>query len=202
MRKVAQGGMGVVYEAWDEKLDRCIAIKCARTGFSGRLPPEVRNAREISHPNVCKIFEIHTASTERGAIDFIAMEFIEGETLAERLHRARLPEKEARTIALQLCAGLAEAHRNKVIHGDLKSNNVILSTGADGAVRSVITDFGLARAPESSQSGAQSEVGGTPDYMAPELWKGGKATVASDIFALGVILHELVSGRRPELQQE
>lgn len=202
LREVAQGGMGVVYEAMDEKLERRIAIKCAKTGFRKRLPPEVRNAREISHPNVCKIFEIHTASTRHGDLDFLSMEFIDGETLAERLHRGALPEPEARLIARQLCEGLAEAHRNQVIHGDLKSNNIILTTGADGATRAVITDFGLARRSESSLRTMQTgPLGGTPDYMAPELWKGEKATVASDIYALGVILYELVSGCRPPQPQ-
>src|ERR1700692_2125723 len=172
VREIAQGGMGIVYEAVDEKLQRRIALKCAKTGFRKRLPPEVRNATEISHPNVCKIFEIHTASTRQGEIDFITMEFLDGETLADRLTRGPLPEKEARAIALQLCAGLAEAHRNRVIHGDLKSNNVILTTGPHGGVRAVITDFGLARGPEAPQASAQSgQMAGTPDYMAPELWK-------------------------------
>jgi serine/threonine protein kinase/tetratricopeptide (TPR) repeat protein len=193
VREVAQGGMGIVYEAVDEKLERRIAIKCAKPGFRKRLPPEVRHATEISHHNVCKIYEIHTASTDRGEIDFITMEFLEGETLAQRLGRGRLPEAQARTIAQQLSAGLAAAHRNQVIHGDLKSNNVILATGADGAVRAVITDFGLARRPET----VLQTVGGTPDYMAPELWKGEKPTAASDIYALGVILYELASGHTP-----
>ncbi len=148
VREVAHGGMGVVYDAMDQKLDRRVAIKCAKSGFRKQLPPEVRHAREISHPNVCKIFEIHTASTSRGEIDFISMEFLEGETLAERLGRAPLRKAEARTIALQLCAGLAEAHRNNVIHGDLKSNNVILTTGPDKSIRAVIMDFGLAHMPE------------------------------------------------------
>jgi serine/threonine protein kinase len=198
VREVAQGGMGIVYEAVDEKLDRRIAIKCAKTGFRKRLPPEVRNAREISHPNVCKIFEIHTASTRSGEIDFLTMEFLDGVTLAERLRGGPLPKEEARTIARQLCAGLAEAHRNQVIHGDLKSNNVILTTGADRELRAVITDFGLARRPEASLRSAQSaEPGGTPDYMAPELWKGEKASLASDVYALGVILYEMVAGHRP-----
>jgi Flp pilus assembly protein TadD/TolB-like protein len=198
VRELARGGMGIVYEAVDEKLGRRIAIKCARPSFRKWLPPEVRNASEISHPNVCKIFEIHTASTSHGEIDFITMEFLEGETLAERLRRERLPEEEARAIALQLCAGLAEAHRNEVVHGDLKSNNIILSAGADGTIRAVITDFGLARRREPTNRAAESgEVGGTPDYMAPELWRGEEVSVASDIFALGVILYELVSGRRP-----
>ena len=194
VREVAQGGMGVVYEAMDEKLERRIALKCAKTGFRKRLPPEVRNATEISHPNVCKLFEIHTASTNQGEIDFLTMEFLDGETLAARLTGGPLPEKDARAIALQLCAGLAEAHRNQVIHGDLKSNNVILTTGPNGAIRAVITDFGLARRPEATQATAPSgQMAGTPDYMAPELWKGGKASVASDIYALGVIISQLGS---------
>jgi tetratricopeptide (TPR) repeat protein/tRNA A-37 threonylcarbamoyl transferase component Bud32 len=198
VREVAQGGMGIVYEARDEKLDRRIALKSAKAGFRKRLPPEVRNASDISHPNVCKIFEIHTASTPQGEIDFLTMEFLDGQTLSERLVSGPLPESEAQTVALQLCAGLAEAHRNRVIHGDLKSNNVILTSGAEGRIRAVITDFGLARRPESAQRTAQSgALGGTPDYMAPELWKGEKASVASDIYALGVILYELVSGHRP-----
>jgi len=198
VREVAQGGMGIVYEAWDEKLDRRIAVKFAKAGFRKRLPPEVRNARDITHPNVCKIFEIHTATTEQGEMDFLAMEFLDGETLAERLHQGPLPNDEATAVARQLCAGLAEAHRDQVIHGDLKSNNVILTKGTDGALRAVITDFGLARRGEASLRTAQSgEAGGTPDYMAPELLRGEKASTASDVYALGVILHELVLGRRP-----
>src|SRR5258706_15374939 len=113
--------MGIVYEAVDEKLERRIALKCDKAEFRKRIPPEVRNASEISHPNVCKIFEIHTASTQQGEVDFLTMEFLDGQTLAERLQDGPLPEAEARTIARQLCAGLAEAHRNGVIHGDLKS---------------------------------------------------------------------------------
>jgi serine/threonine-protein kinase len=199
VREVAQGGMGIVYEALDEKLERRIALKCAKVGFRKRLPPEVRNATEIAHLNVCKTFEIHTASTRQGTIDFLTMEFLEGETLAERLRRGPLPEKEARTIARQLCDGLAAAHRKQVIHGDLKSNNVILTTGADGTIRAVITDFGLASGPEATQRTLQSgELGGTPDYMAPELWRGEKASVASDVYALGVILYELACGHRPQ----
>lgn len=198
IREIAQGGMGVVYEAIDEKLDRRVAIKCAKGGFRKQLPPEVRNAREISHPNVCKIFEIHTASAEHGGIDFISMEFLKGETLAERLRRGALPKAESRTIALQLCAGLAEAHRNNVIHGDLKTNNVFLTKGPEGLLRAVIMDFGLARRPGGSGVHTSSSLlGGTPDYMAPELWRGTRATVASDIYALGVILWELGSGRSP-----
>jgi tetratricopeptide (TPR) repeat protein/TolB-like protein len=203
VREVAQGGMGIVYEAMDEKLERRIALKCGKVGFRKRLPPEVRHATTISHPNVCKTFEIHTASTAQGEIDFLTMEFLDGETLTDRLRRGPLPEREARAIALQICAGLAEAHRNHVVHGDLKSSNVFLTTGPEGAIRAVITDFGLARRPEAGQRTAQSgERGGTPDYMAPELLKGEQASPASDVYALGVILYELVSGRRPHEPQE
>jgi Flp pilus assembly protein TadD len=198
IREVAQGGMGVVYEAHDEKLDRRIAIKCAKAGFRKRLPPEVRNASEISHPNVCKIFEIHTASVGGGEFDFLTMEFLEGETLSQRMRRGPIGKQEARTIARQLCEGLAEAHRNQVIHGDLKSTNVILTAAAGGGARAVITDFGLASKPSAAQVGAPSqEPAGTPDYMAPELLKGGKASSASDLYALGVILYNLVTGRPP-----
>jgi tetratricopeptide (TPR) repeat protein len=198
VREIAQGGMGIVYEAVDEKLERRIAIKCAKIGFGNRLPPEVRHASEISHPNVCKIFEIHTVSTARGEIDFITMEFLDGETLGERLRRGRLPQEQARVIARQLSAGLAEAHRNRVIHGDLKSSNIILTLAPDGGVRAVITDFGLARRPSAQLTTAQSGTrGGTPDYMAPELWKSEKASTASDVYALGVTLCELASGRKP-----
>lgn len=198
VRKLAEGGMGVVYEGYDLRLDRRIAIKCARPGHNRRLPPEVRNASDISHPNVCKIFEIHTANTPRGEIDFITMEFLDGETLAQRLRRGPIPERTALTIARQLCAGLGEAHARHVIHGDLKSNNVFLTENPDGALRTVITDFGLAQRWETAQHVAQSQRhGGTPDYMAPELWAGQKASVRSDIYALGVILYEVATGRVP-----
>jgi serine/threonine protein kinase len=196
VREVARGGMGIVYEAQDEKLNRRIAIKCAKLGFQKRLPPEVRNAREISHPNVCKIFEIHTAHTPDGDVDFITMEFLDGQTLAEKLQHG-VSKAEAKLIARQVCSALAEAHRrNKVIHGDLKSGNIILTTDEDGELRAVVTDFGLARRPENPQQTKQSGgAGGTPAYMAPELFKGQSASLASDVYALGVILLELSAGR-------
>jgi eukaryotic-like serine/threonine-protein kinase len=192
VRESARGGMGVVYEARDEKLDRRIAIKAAQSGHAWLLSPEVRNASTVSHPNICRIYELHSAHTAAGDVDFITMEYLEGETLAERIARGTLTDAEARAIGLQLCAGLAEAHRNHVIHGDLKPQNILLSRAADGAVRAVIMDFGLAQGPRERGSS-----GGTPGYMAPELVAGGATSVASDLYALGVILHELVSGLRP-----
>src|SRR5260370_20096366 len=131
VRRIARGGMGVVYEAFDEKLNRAIALTCARGGHARPLSPEVRLATEISHPNICKIYEIHTAQTSEGPLEFFTMELLEGETLADRLERGPLPRQDAETIARHLCAGLAEAHRHHIIHADLKSANVILSKNPD-----------------------------------------------------------------------
>jgi serine/threonine protein kinase len=176
VREVAQGGMGVVYEAQDEKLGRRIALKCAKAGFGNELPPEVRHATEVSHPNVCKLYEIHTATIGQQMVDFITMEFLEGEMLATRLKRGLIPRPESFVIARQLAAGVAEAHRNGVIHGDLKSNNVILTKLLDGKSRGIW---------------------GTPGYMAPELWLGEQPSVASDIYALGVVFFEMATGEIP-----
>jgi eukaryotic-like serine/threonine-protein kinase len=201
--ELGEGGMGIVYAAEDERLGRRIALKCAKSGFRKLLAPETLNASEIAHPNVCKIFEIHTTPTSHGEIDFLTMEFLKGETLGARLGRGPLPEAEARAIARQICAGLAEAHRNGVVHGDLKSNNVILTRDAGGGARAVITDFGLARRPlgpaehMADRTAGSSRTGGTPDYMAPELWKGEKPSAVSDVYALGVMLYELAASRRP-----
>jgi eukaryotic-like serine/threonine-protein kinase len=193
VRRIAQGGMGVVYEAFDEKLNRRIALKCARVGHDRHLRPEVRLATEVSHPNICKIYEIHSTDGLDGPLEFFTMELLEGQTLSRRLKEGPLTRHEAETIARDLCAGLAEAHRHQVVHGDLKSANLILTKNPDGSLRAVITDFGLARG--ASTSGAS---GGSPGYMAPELYQGATATVASDIYAVGVILHEMVSGFRPD----
>ena len=200
LREVARGGMGIVYEARDRKLDRRIALKIAKTEHRRTLAREVRNASEVSHPNVCKLYEIHTASTSSGPIDFITMEFLDGETLSARLKRGPLPKPEALTIARQICAGVAEAHRNQVIHGDLKSGNVILvQAPAEVPMRAVITDFGLAYRPDAAPGTIfEGQAGGTPAYMAPELRNGEKATVASDIYAMGVLLCEVFGGRRPD----
>ncbi len=192
-RRIAQGGMGVVYEAFDEKLGRRIALKCARGGHDRHLSPEVRLATEVSHPNICKIYEIHSTETPQGPLEFFTMELLEGPTLHSRLKEGRITRKEAEAIARDLCAGLAEAHRHQIIHGDLKSANIILTQKPDGTPRAVITDFGLASAGRTS--GVR---GGSPGYMAPELHAGQPTTVASDIYALGVILHELASGFRPD----
>jgi eukaryotic-like serine/threonine-protein kinase len=192
LREIGEGGMGVVYEAFDRKRSQRIAIKSAKPGFHRFLTPELASALKVRHPHVCLVNEIHTTQTSYGEVDFLTMEYLEGETLSKRLAaQGKLPEKEALEIACQLCAGLTEAHRSDVLHRDFKSANIILCSGSNG-VRAVITDFGLAS--DMTQSG---EVGGTPRYMAPELWRGEKASKASDIYALGVVLYEMVAGRPP-----
>jgi eukaryotic-like serine/threonine-protein kinase len=198
VREVGSGGMGVVYEAVDEKLNRRIAVKCAKAGFWTRLPPEARSAREVSHYNVCKVHDVHTAPTPWGDLEFLTMELIEGETLTETLKRSGpLPAAEAHEIARQICAGLAQAHLQGVIHGDLKSSNILLAKTTEGTPRAVITDFGLAKMMIEGGPHAMSERGGTSDYMAPELFKGERASVATDIYALGVLLHVILTGNSP-----
>ncbi len=191
VREIGEGGMGIVYEATDRKRHRKIAIKAAKPGFQRLLTPELEGALKVRHPNVCLVNQIHTAITHYGEIDFLTMEFLEGETLAERLERdGPLPGATALDIARHLCLGVAEAHRSGVIHRDLKTGNVILAKNADGTTRAVITDFGLA-----GDAFDPTVVAGTPRYIAPELWQGKPASQASDIYALGVILLELVKGQ-------
>jgi eukaryotic-like serine/threonine-protein kinase len=187
LRKIGEGGMGVVYEAFDNKRNQPIAIKAAKPGFGTMLSPELEGALRVRHTNVCLVNEIHTAQTAAGLIDFLTMELLQGETLSARLARlGKLPPPEAEKIGLQLCAGLKEAHRSGVIHRDLKPGNIILCSEAGS--RAVITDFGLCG--EACQSGFF----GTQRYLAPELLLGQKASRASDIYALGVILYEMVAG--------
>ena len=194
VRAIGEGGMGVVYEVIDRKRNARIAIKAAKPGFQRLLSPELEGALKVRHPNICLVNQIHTTQTDGGEVDFLSMEFLQGETLSAHLvKRRKLESAEALEIARQLCAGLSEAHRSGIVHGDLKSSNIILSQNEDGSLRPVITDFGLA----SGANQPSREFGGTPDYMAPELWRGGKPSKASDVYALGVILYEIVTGRLP-----
>lgn len=193
VRELGHGGMGIVYEAFDRKRGQRIAIKSAKLGFRRLLSPELESALRVRHPNVCLVNEIHTASTELGDVDFLTMELLEGPTLQEVLStQGPLEEKKALEISRQLCAGLAEAHRIGVIHKDLKSANVIVTTAPDGSLRAAIMDFGLAGEPTPD-----GELAGTPRYMAPELWRGAHASKASDLYALGVIFYEMLTGATP-----
>jgi len=194
VRVIGEGGMGVVYEAIDRKRNLRIAIKSAKPGFQRLLSPELEGALKVRHDNICLVNQIHSTKTEDGDVDFLTMEFLEGETLSARLARTgRLEPALALKIAKQLCAGLSTAHRGGIVHGDLKSSNIILCRNEDESIRPVITDFGLA----SGANQTANEFGGTPAYMAPELWRGERTAKSSDIYALGVILYEMVTGRLP-----
>jgi serine/threonine protein kinase len=195
LRVAGEGGMGVVYEALDEKLGHRIALKCPRFEHRRRLSPEVMNSLRVTHTNVCRVFEIHTAETETGEVDFLTMEFVDGETLADRLRdppRRWLRTAEGMDLAKQLCAGLHAIHAQGVIHRDLKPSNVMLSKDPSGRPRAVISDFGIAQGGDLFSSGMR----GTPAYIAPELWKAQPASPQSDIYSLGVLLYEMASGSK------
>jgi serine/threonine-protein kinase len=203
LNEAGRGGMGVVYEALDEQLNRRVAIKSAQGGYGHWLPPEVRAAREVSHFNVCKVHDLHSTTTDLGEVKFLSMEFIEGETLAARLSRAgALPPDEAMEIARQICAGLTQAHGQDVIHGDLKCSNIILTKTPAGATRAVITDFGLAAMKLPGEEWTLHQPAGSVDYMAPELFAGSPVSVASDLYALGVVFHFMLTGEAPARVQQ
>ena len=186
-REIGEGGMGVVYEAYDRTRRQKIAIKAAKPGFQSLLTPELEGALRVRHPNICLVNEIHTTLTEQGPVDFLTMEYLAGETLDAFLRRnGALTPDTARDIARQICAGVAEAHRSEILHRDLKTSNVMLC-GDAAARRVVIMDFGLA----GNEAASLACLAGTPAYMAPELLAGGAASKASDIYALGVMLREI-----------
>lgn len=201
IRFLAAGGFGEVYEAEDRERGQRLAIKILRPEFSSAdqiswIRREVQMARRIQHPNVCRVFDV--VQSAQGV--FLTMELLEGETLAAFLKReGALPERRALPILRQVVAALAAAHRNGVVHRDLKPGNIMIVPRPDGPPRAVVTDFGLARpAPSDRRSTATTSAAfGTPAYMAPEQIAGKPITSATDIYALGVVLHEMVTGELP-----
>jgi serine/threonine protein kinase len=188
-----RGGMGEVYRAEDLKLSQIVAIKFLPESIStdaaalARFHAEVRIARTVSHPNVCRMFDIG----DMDGVTFLTMEYVDGEDLSSLVRRiGRLSTDKAAEIARQMCAGLAAAHDKGVIHRDLKPANIML----DGAGKVRITDFGLAGIAATIQ-GAEVRAG-TPAYMAPEQLAGKEVTVKSDIYSLGLILYEIITGKR------
>jgi len=190
---LGRGGMGEVYRAEDLKLSQVLAIKFLPEKLSqdpaalARFHSEVRVARQVSHPNVCRVFDIGDAD----GIPFLTMEYVDGEDLSSLVRRiGRLPQDKAAEVSRQICAGLAAAHERGVIHRDLKPSNVML----DGAGKARITDFGLASVAASIE-GAEARAG-TPAYMAPEQLSGKEVTTKSDIYSLGLVMYEIVTGKR------
>jgi tetratricopeptide (TPR) repeat protein len=212
-RLLGAGGMGEVYEAADLALREAVALKIVRfdaasdARMKARFAQEVYAARKIAHPNICRIHDLHHHEGSDGepGITFLTMELVSGETLHARIRRSGpVSLADAGLIAGQLTAALMAAHSAGVIHRDFKSANVILAASPDGAMRAVVTDFGLARSLHAPAHGEGSDsltetgkVVGTPAYMAPEQLLGGSITPAVDIYALGVVLYEMVTGQHP-----
>lgn len=199
VRLIAEGGMALVYESLDQMSSQRVALKIPKLPFRRRLLAELHSALEVTHPNLCRVHAIHRAEMPSGAsFEFLTMEYLEGETLAQRLTTSpAISLEEAAEITRQICAGLEEAHKRDVTHGDLKPSNIIIAKDKKGRLRAVITDFGLARVSLGSIAEAAPSLRGTPDFIAPELWRGGTPSKASDIYALGVILFAMLTGTRP-----
>jgi serine/threonine protein kinase len=201
--KVGEGGMGVVYKAEDPRLERVVALKVIRE-FEGdaarkrRFWQEARAAAQVAHPNACRIYDI---AEEQDRL-VLVMEFIEGESLARRLERGSLPAQEAGQIALALLSALEAFHKIGIVHRDLKPGNIVLSNGG-----TKLLDFGIAKHVSSSSNeetletlGNATAPGiflGTPKYASPEQFRGQRVDARSDLFSMGVILFEMLTGQPP-----
>jgi len=210
-RFIARGGMGELYAARDLTLGESVALKTIRPEIATnertrqRFLREIQLARKVTHPCICRIFDLfeHSSSTN-APIGFVTMELLNGETLDRRLARdGPFDVERATAIVTQLVSALSAAHAAGVVHRDFKSNNVmLLDAGKNAAPRVVVTDFGLAyhlstASSDDARVSLAGEILGTPGYMAPEQIEGGPVTPATDIYALGVVLYEMMTGTRP-----
>jgi eukaryotic-like serine/threonine-protein kinase len=204
IEKIGEGGMGVVYRARDDRLERDVALKflppalVADKSARDLLIREARAASALNHPNICTVYDIGQADGR----DYIVMEYVKGSSLASQVRDGGLPDETVIRYGEQIADALAHAHEHGIIHRDLKSSNIMITP--DG--RAKVLDFGLAkRAPgektvdQTTQSFETDDTpgAGTMHYTAPEILRGGRADARSDIWSLGVVLYEMVSGRRP-----
>jgi serine/threonine-protein kinase len=196
-RELGRGGMATVYLARDTELDRPVALKILAESLAGdaafrkRLLREARLAARLSHPNVVNVYDVGESEDGR---PYVVMECVEGVTLAELLNeRGRLPADEAVGLAVQACRGLAHAHAAGLVHRDVKPQNLLLRE--DGTLK--VADFGIARAAESTALTQAGTVLGTAAYLAPEQAAGEEVTAAADVYSLGAVLYELLTGQPP-----
>jgi len=195
LEEIGQGGMGVVYKAEDIKLKRCVALKFLpphlmdSPELKERFLIEAQAAAALSHPNICVIHEVG----ETGELSYIAMEYVEGETLRDRIKKGPLKPEEALDVVSQVAAGLGEAHGKGVIHRDIKSANIMVT--AKGQAK--VMDFGLAKLRGGSSLTKSQTTLGTVAYMSPEQARGGELDQRTDIWSLGVVLYEMLVGKLP-----
>jgi serine/threonine-protein kinase len=199
--RIGRGGMGEVWSAWDATLKRDVALKVLRTDQQdpvavARFEREVRATTELTHPNTVRIYDF--GATEDG-ISYYAMELLRGEPLSALLPReAPLPPARVVWIATQVARALAEAHGRGIVHRDIKPENVFMTRAGDEPDHAKVLDFGIARVASAVETGlTQTGVLGTPQYLAPELLLGDKATPRADVYALGVVLFQLLTGALP-----
>jgi len=206
IRFIARGGTGEVYEVEDFELRARIALKTLRPELAdddlvlARFRHEINLSRKITHAHVCRIFDLGFHPSPRGRVTFFTMELLAGESLRQRIQRTgRMDATEALPIVEQMVEGLSAAHADGVVHRDFKSDNVMLVAPAGGgSTRVVLTDFGLARAEQpSGLTTGSGGLRGTPAYMAPEQVAGGEVGPAADLYALGVVLYEMMTGQLP-----
>ena len=203
IRYIAEGGMGTVFEAEDLQLQERVALKTFRPGLVSderaieRFKQEIHLGKSVTHPNVCRLHDLVIDRSDNGSeVLYLSMEYLDGETLATRISRGPLPLSEALPLLQDMAEGLTAAHEANVIHRDFKSGNVMLVMRGNRK-RAVITDFGLARTVRTSDFRSNAGMAGTVDYMPPEQIRGENLTPACDIYALGVVMYEMVTGHRP-----
>jgi serine/threonine protein kinase len=193
--RIAVGGMGEVRAGFDPRLDRQVAVKFLHTHVAGddrarrRFDVEARAAARLLHPNVVTVYD----SGEDGGVPFLVMERLPGRTLRDELADGPLTAPRARAVALDILAALGAAHDAGVLHRDIKPGNVMLAE--DGHVK--VTDFGIAQLLEDPERTLTGDLLATPAYLAPERFTGAPATPRSDLYAVGVVLYEMLSGTRP-----